>query len=59
MYKIISKVLENRLKLVLQKIVSSSQNAFIRGRQIWTQSWWLMNVWIVGFDLGSWEYNVN
>jgi hypothetical protein len=33
-YKIISKLMANRLKLVLGKIVSSSQNVFIRGRQI-------------------------
>jgi hypothetical protein len=33
-YKIISKVLANKLKKVLEKIISSSQNAFIRGRQI-------------------------
>jgi hypothetical protein len=31
-YKIISRVCVNRLKLVLHKIVSSSQNAFIQGR---------------------------
>jgi hypothetical protein len=34
MYKIISKVLANRFKSVLGKIVSHSQNAFIKGRQI-------------------------
>lgn len=34
MYKIISKILANRLKSVLEKIVLSSQNAFTRGRQI-------------------------
>ena len=31
-YKIISKVLANRLKLVLGKIILSSQNVFVRGR---------------------------
>jgi hypothetical protein len=34
MYKIISKVLANRLKSVLGKIVSHSQTTFIKGRQI-------------------------
>jgi hypothetical protein len=34
MYKIISKVLSNKLKSVLGKIVSHSQTAFIKGRQI-------------------------
>jgi len=33
-YEIISKVLANRLKSVMGKIISNSQNAFIRGRQI-------------------------
>jgi hypothetical protein len=33
-YKIIAKVLANRLRLVLEKVVSPSQNAFIGGRQI-------------------------
>lgn len=33
-YKIIAKVLANKLKMVLEKIISTSQNAFIRERQI-------------------------
>lgn len=33
-YKILAKVLMNRLKMVLEKIISPFQNAFVRGRQI-------------------------
>jgi hypothetical protein len=33
-YKIIAKVLANRLKVVLEKVVLDSQNAFVGGRQI-------------------------
>jgi hypothetical protein len=33
-YKIIAKVLANKLKLVLEKAISKSQSAFIKGRQI-------------------------
>jgi hypothetical protein len=34
MYKILSKALANRMKTVLGKIISNSQNVFIGGRQI-------------------------
>jgi hypothetical protein len=33
-YKIIAKVLANRLKIVLENMISKSQNAFIKGRQM-------------------------
>jgi hypothetical protein len=33
-YKILAKLLANRLKVVLSKIISTSQNAFVQGRQI-------------------------
>ena len=34
MYKILAKVLANRLKVVLDQLISESQNSFVGGRQI-------------------------
>ncbi|RVW82388.1 40S ribosomal protein S9-2 [Vitis vinifera] len=34
LYKLVAKVLANRLKKVLDKVVSGDQNAFVRGKQI-------------------------
>ena len=34
LYKLLAKVLANRLKKVLDKVVFGDQNAFVRGKQI-------------------------
>ena len=34
MYKMVAKVLTNRLKIVLENLISETQNAFVGGRQI-------------------------
>ncbi|RVX01885.1 Transposon TX1 uncharacterized 149 kDa protein [Vitis vinifera] len=34
LYKLLAKVLANRLKKIIDKVISSDQNAFIKGRQI-------------------------
>jgi len=45
-YKITSKLLANRLKTVIGKLVSGSQNASVRGRQISDAASLLMKLWI-------------
>lgn len=34
MYKVLAKLLANRLKLVMNKLISETQSAFLKGRQI-------------------------
>ena len=34
LYKLLAKVLANRLKKVMGKVITESQNAFVEGRQI-------------------------
>ena len=38
LYKLLAKVLANRLKKVIGKVVSTAQNAFVTGRQIFDAS---------------------
>jgi hypothetical protein len=52
-YIIVAKVLANRLNFFWEKIISNSQNAFIRGRQILDSFSLLMNSLIAGSHL--WE----
>jgi hypothetical protein len=59
MYKIISKVLANRFKSVMGKIISNTQNAFIGGQQILDSALIAMNAWIVKFDRGNLGYCVS
>jgi hypothetical protein len=47
-YKLLAKVLANRLALVLDDIISESQNSFVGGRKILDLRLLIMIVWIVG-----------
>ena len=38
MYKIITKILANRMKCVLPKVIDFSQSSFLKGRGYWTIS---------------------
>ncbi|GMP71230.1 hypothetical protein CsSME_00029724 [Camellia sinensis var. sinensis] len=46
-YKLLAEVLANRLRTVLEGMVSESQNTFVGG--FWMLCWWPMSVWIHGF----------
>lgn len=46
-YKIISNVLANRLSVVMGKIITKSQNAFVKRRQILVPFSLLINAWML------------
>ena len=48
-YKIVAEVLANRLKMVVERIISKPQNALTRGRLLSLP----MSALIIGLDLGS------
>jgi hypothetical protein len=48
-YKIVAKVLANRLNMVVERIISKPQNALIIGRLLSLP----MSALIIGLDLGS------
>lgn len=50
-FKILSKVIVGRLRMVVDYVVLETHNAFVRGRQILDALWWQMNVWRRDFDM--------
>ena len=59
MYKILFKVLANRLRVVLDQLISEAQNSFMGGRQILTRFLLRMSVWIAEGRVGFLESFVN
>ena len=48
MYKLLSKVLANRLRAVLDNLIFESQNSLLAEDRFWIQCLLQMNVWIAG-----------
>jgi hypothetical protein len=55
-YKIITKVLANRMSSIMEKIISKPQNAFVKGRQILDLVLIASKFWTVASSLASLGY---